>query len=836
MSEASTEKRCAPVAGNALEILALWGFAVAQPIYDLLSRGADFFLAHQLKPADIVFLVAVISFLLPGLLVVVESLERAVSGGTRLHSLSIAVLVAIFALLAVKGLPAGIGIAVSVVCGAGFAWGTLRWPAVRSFMTILSPAALIFPALFLLRPPVSGLLLAPEIDSGGWSGISSDTPIVVVVTDELPITSLMDANQRIDARRYPAFAELAGQAAWFRNATSVAEGTTYAVPAILTGRYPDRPRIAHLSEYPENLFTWLGSGYSMNVFESLTRMCPEELRQTTGLEEGFARRLWSTLEDLNLVYLHRLLPERLAAHLPPVTSTWRDFGAGASPPPATPAGSASPDKRRGDSAEVFERFIELIRPTKRPVLHFLHVNLPHVPWKYLPSGKEYGPLNARLLPRGLRGEHWIDDEWATIQGFQRHLLQVTYTDRLLGRLIKRLRDTDLWERSMVIVTADHGVSFWPGESRREATEKTRADILSVPLFIKTPFQTKGVLSERNVETIDILPTLADVLDVTLPWPVDGQSALDGSLPPRTRKVMVDATGREIVGRVVLEERLNGTGATLARLHSLFGSTEGQESLFQIGRFRDLIGRRPSGLVPASYSGPEVDLHDAGVFENLDLEAGYIPARIVGSFGPAAGEKARDLAVAVNGRIRAVTQTYDSLYGEWMFAAMVPENAFLDGFNQVEVFRILGDEASPRLALIDSKATLRFAFDLAADGAAERISASDGRTFQIVPEAVQGEAVFDGVSFRGWAADVDRPQAADLILLFAGGDLVTRARTGDFRRDVAERYQTPALALAGFSFVVPYSVIEDPDSPELRFFAILGDVATQLPYRDAWTPP
>ena len=45
--------------------------------------------------------------------------------------------------------------------------------------------------------------------------------IVMVVFDELPLTSLMGPGERIDASRYPAFGRLARDATWYRRATAV---------------------------------------------------------------------------------------------------------------------------------------------------------------------------------------------------------------------------------------------------------------------------------------------------------------------------------------------------------------------------------------------------------------------------------------------------------------------------------------------------------------------------------------------------------------------------------------------------------------------------------------
>ena len=59
--------------------------------------------------------------------------------------------------------------------------------------------------------------------------------VVLLVMDEFPGDSLLDRHRRIDPVRYPNFAALAADATWFRNAFSVYDSTTKAVPLILDG-------------------------------------------------------------------------------------------------------------------------------------------------------------------------------------------------------------------------------------------------------------------------------------------------------------------------------------------------------------------------------------------------------------------------------------------------------------------------------------------------------------------------------------------------------------------------------------------------------------------------
>ena len=149
--------------------------------------------------------------------------------------------------------------------------------------------------------------------------------------------------------------------------------------------------------------------------------------------------------------------------------------------------------------------------------------LPHSPWRFLPSGRQYGDS---LGIEGIADDRWGTDEVLVTQGLQRHLLQVGFVDRLLGRLVARLEDEGLYDDALVIVTADHGVSFRPGDRRRGVTPTNLGDIASVPLLVKLPGQDEAKIVDRAVRTVDIVPTIADVLETPLPYEADGVSVFD----------------------------------------------------------------------------------------------------------------------------------------------------------------------------------------------------------------------------------------------------------------------------------------------------------------------
>jgi hypothetical protein len=279
---------------------------------------------------------------------------------------------------------------------------------------------------------------------------------------------------------------------------------------------------------------------------------------------------------------------------------------------------------------------------------------------------------------------WGEDRWLVRQGYQRHLLQVGYTDAVIGRLLDRLESTGLFDRALVVVVADHGVSFEAGGSRRWVTAENIADIARVPLFLKLPGQRSGDVDLRSVRTIDILPTIADVLDTKLPWPVDGRSLLEGT----TRSTTVSVAGREGKSvRASVEKVDRDQAETVRRNVHWFG--EGDDSLFAIGEHRDLLGRSLRELRVRPSIAARIRFANEGLFADVRTSSRFVPARITGTV------EGVEIALAINGRITALTRTFRD-QGKLRFSALVPETSFRKGFNQVELLAIEGTRTTMRL--------------------------------------------------------------------------------------------------------------------------------------------
>ncbi len=685
---------------GALHLGALWALAFVQPLLDLLGRNADFFVARHNTRADILVFAIGFTLLPPLAMLLVEAVAQRIRPALRwaIHLVLVAALSTALLLQLLKDNffsgPAGLLIVLAIGLGVALAFAYARTRFVPSLLTVLSPAPLVFLAIFLLSSDVSKLVLPQKTVRASAVRVHARTPVIVVSFDELPVSSLMDANRRIDPKAYPHFAELARQATWYRNNTSVADFTSRAIPAILTGKNPGYSRLPIASDQPDNLFTLLGRTYRVRARETETELCPQSVcgGKTGVIGEGseqtqsFGTRLHNLWSDLSLVSEHLLLPDSLADKLPSVDQTFANFRTGGIDKPVSAPNPRKRVARRGGNIataagenrkQIFDQFLASIDDHLRS-LYFLYWNIPHFPWQYLPTGQQYpvSPTIDREAFRSGAGDvRWTSDRYLVDHALQRHLLQTGYADYLLGQLIAKLRRLGIWDRALVVITADHGIAFEPGQYRRVSDDANLAETTSVPLLIKLPHQHRGRIVDAHSCDTDILPRIAQALHVRLPWETDSCPA---------DEVDVDNKfGRRLV--MPLDEYVRERDAKVARNARLFGSDAGPDARYRSGPSRWLIGRRVSALAAERPSGAHAALDHADRYRTLDTQSDSIPILLQGSIsGKASGGAA--LAFAVNGRIAAVGQTYD-LGDEIRFLAMIPPSSLVPGHNDIEVYRV-----------------------------------------------------------------------------------------------------------------------------------------------------
>jgi hypothetical protein len=672
-----------------LNLAVLWTFAVAQPLFDLLKDNPEFFAARGSSGFDIVSFSVLLVVLPPAILLAIELLLGLIRPEVRqgAHIVFLGLLVALIAAQALKkafDVSDVVLIVLSLAIGAGIGVLWARAEPVRSFLNVLSPVPLVFLLLFLLSGQISELAFPSEAKARSVGGVAR-APIVVVLLDELPSTTIVDEHDRIDAKRFPGFGELAKSATWFRNAYTVYDSTERAQPAIMDGDLPEKDKQPISSDHPNSIFSLFAKTHRMNVDEEATAVCSRDICTNSIGDESYGKRMSSMAEDLGLVWLHVVSPPDIENDLTSVSENWGNFGGGdqteAPSSSRRPALHTRANLNRGRSAR-FQEWMQRIVRGHRPALNFKHTLMPHVPWQYLPDGRLYRRQPNDAIP-GLSTQSYEDQGQLDVL-LQRHFLQTGFADYELQQLWKRLKSQRLWDESLIVVAADHGVAFPHARERRRLNRQTAREIAPIPLLMKAPNQKKAKINNAWVETIDILPTIFDILNLDPRVKMDGRSAFSPEVQRRdTLRFEIRNTFETLRIPAATFERERRQ--IVERNHRLFGSgADGPGRIYEIGPHPELIGQ------PASAAGPrlDVDLAYADEYAHVDPASGYVPAHVVASVnGP--DRHPRDIAVAVNGTIRAVGSTFTLAVGDAgeLVSVMVPESAFHKGRNRVEVLQV-----------------------------------------------------------------------------------------------------------------------------------------------------
>lgn len=844
-AEAQGRNRDSPASTGwipAAHLLALWTFAVAQPILDLIGRQPDFLVAQRLVGMPLVALALAGVAAIPALLalpLLMPNLRfrRAVrfwADGLR------ALLAAAFALQLLHSLPAVVALLLATAAGAVATICLNRYRVFSSLVAIGAVAVIVSPLVFLLRPGVRGLVASgsaaqfkPDATVAAAPALRSDLPIVFVVFDELPTSSLQRPDGSIDNHRFPSFAALARGADWYPRAVTVGLQTSKAVPALLTGTLPRGDTTAYYNDHSSNLFSWLASsgGYRVVAQETVSHLCPPAICGET--QPNPWRQLPRAADDLGVVYGHLLLPPALRTNLPSVSHTWTGFRTDRTVPPDVDRGLGGGVLDQSVPRMVDDFLRRIDEDLGQPTLYYLHLNLPHRPWKYLPSGREYTPVGTPVSPPGFEGRTLPDDERRTTHGLQRHLLQVGYADRVLGQILDRLRRAGIYDRGLIIVAADHGHSFRPGQPRRSPTPANVEDVIEVPLIVKRPAQVAGSVFDHLVQTIDVVPTIAAELGAQPPWPVDGKPLSDRS--PREVRVCCFREGN--AARSFRTDPIRRQ-QTLDRLDRLFQVQRTGErvdpfrGVFAAGPRPDLLGRPTHGLIEHETAdddplgGAVAILENPNSYRNVRPETGFVPSLVAGRVEPRVTDGTQ-LAISVDGTVRATAETFTDR-GTSRFMALIEEQWLTPGGHEIGVYTIGGDGNLPggpvRTVLTPLSSNGRAPQLVVVAGKPRGVDLGGHQRLERVERLYQGEVQAQTGGFQGrlLSRPGERLLRVDEFFVFDGPDLLYRGQDDPSRRRVRQRGDEREQMT--FRIFLP-AALTDEDS--LFLLARSGDQVQQL---------
>lgn len=171
-----------------------------------------------------------------------------------------------------------------------------------------------------------------------------------------------------------------------------------------------------------------------------------------------------------------------------------------------------------DTPQITKKSLEVITSfskTKKPFFFFLNFNDPHKPYTPPPGFRE------RIRSDEIMEERKRD-----------YLGEVAYIDEELSVVFDALKKNGLWDNTCIIITADHGEVMHPEHAISPFTgtntffghgQDLFLENISVPLLIKFPNQTSNTVFKNRTRSIDLYPTILELLGIEKKTDLDGES-------------------------------------------------------------------------------------------------------------------------------------------------------------------------------------------------------------------------------------------------------------------------------------------------------------------------
>jgi hypothetical protein len=407
-----------------------------------------------------------------------------------------------------------------------------------------SPLAGELVELRLKREEELGIKRALPSGAAWWS-TRAHTPVVLIVVDTLRA----DVVENLEL---PHIHGLADEGLYFPRAFAHAPMTLPSHTALFASRYPHVTRVTNNGQTVDSelplLADWLASaGYRTDAAVSLGTLWPRP--NDEGVTRGFDAYDRSDVGVVRWPTTHASLEERIGALDPEqpfflfahYTDPHEPY---TSHPAAEELVRVTLDGEPVDEFDVSEALYwerELaFRPGKSELVlegadHVIRemsasVRRTWLSIKILNGGIYEGRARTVLEIENHLGEEevatvllGIADEITANEKRARYVEEVLYVDDAIGALVAELKERDLWDRSLVIFTSDHGENLGEFGGWGHAEWLTDS-VLRVPLAIKLPagdgrLEQLSEVKRGIVRHKDLVPTVLELLDLP---PLPGQ--------------------------------------------------------------------------------------------------------------------------------------------------------------------------------------------------------------------------------------------------------------------------------------------------------------------------
>lgn len=327
---------------------------------------------------------------------------------------------------------------------------------------------------------------APEDDPAGPTAAAPQTPpnVVLYIVDTLRADGLGSyGNTEVNTA---AMDQLAREGTLFERAFAQSSWTRTSIASILTSSYPAAHRTLDRSDVLSSDATLLS-----------------ELLQEAGYHTGFILTNANVGSFFGFRQGFDTFTELYARRQPGYVRTRENVT---------------------KSDELVDRAIEWLREAPEPFFLALLAVDPHSP--YTPPkafdrhGGDYrGPVDG--------SRKWINRKDLRPADRERihslYLAEIDFTDHELARLLDHLRGAGVLDRTITVLTADHGEEFWEHGGRGHGTSLYDEQTRVPPIVRYPPRVDAGARSDRIVQSIDIAPTVLELAGLEVPDTQQGRS-------------------------------------------------------------------------------------------------------------------------------------------------------------------------------------------------------------------------------------------------------------------------------------------------------------------------
>ena len=332
----------------------------------------------------------------------------------------------------------------------------------------------------------------------------------------------------------PAMDALAAQGIVFENVVAQSAWTSPATASILTGTDPTTHGIRRLGDTIDAAAPALASVLGEAGYATAAITTNINVRAELGFDRGFST--------------YRYLPESEA--------------------------------REGFYAQAAEVQAEALgwldAQSGRPFFLYLHLSEPHAPYAPAPEaaqrfvrGSPSPEVRAAVDPlEHLSSSHLVGREKDLDWVRSLYDAEVASVDAIIGALRKNLEERGLWQETLFVLTSDHGEAF--GEHGVAGHGySVFAEEVQVPLIFRWNAAQAAGSGQRSSELarqIDVLPTILDLLGISVPPAVEGVSLLrevPGEAFSETQLHGREKSGLIVDGLKVVRTQGRTSGSTMA---------------------------------------------------------------------------------------------------------------------------------------------------------------------------------------------------------------------------------------------------------------------------------